>query len=124
MFVLDTDTLSLLFRGHARVTGEFTVTEEVAITLITRIEMDTCSAHVADLPALRIGLSNTRAVWPFRPSSSLNCRVIDRLNPLKSEKLIVLADPQRMIRAGARAVGGWAKRSAQPNSGSSVERRR
>ena len=35
--------------------------------------------------------------------------VIDRLDPLKSEKLIVLADPQRMIRAGARAVDGWAK---------------
>jgi len=35
--------------------------------------------------------------------------VIDRLNPLKSEKLIILADPQRMIRAGARAVDGWAK---------------
>ena len=35
--------------------------------------------------------------------------VIDRLNPLKSESLIILADPQRMIRAGARAVDGWAK---------------
>ncbi len=35
--------------------------------------------------------------------------VIDRLNPLKSEILIILADPQRMIRAGARAVDGWAK---------------
>jgi len=35
--------------------------------------------------------------------------VIDRLNPLKDEKLIILADPQRMIRAGARAVDGWAK---------------
>ena len=35
--------------------------------------------------------------------------VIDRLNPLKSEDLIILADPQRMIRAGARAVDGWAK---------------
>jgi hypothetical protein len=35
--------------------------------------------------------------------------VIDRLNPLKSEKLLILADPQRMIRAGARAVDGWAK---------------
>src|SRR5438046_328664 len=35
--------------------------------------------------------------------------VIDRLNPLKGEKLILLADPQRMIRAGAQAVDGWAK---------------
>ncbi|QQS46117.1 MAG: PglZ domain-containing protein [Acidobacteriota bacterium] len=35
--------------------------------------------------------------------------VIDRLNPLKSEKLIIIADPQRMIRAGARAVDGWAR---------------
>ena len=35
--------------------------------------------------------------------------VIDRLGPLKGEKLIILADPQRMIRAGARAVDGWAK---------------
>ena len=35
--------------------------------------------------------------------------VIDKLNPLKAEKLIILADPQRMIRAGAQAVDGWAK---------------
>src|ERR1700726_4631118 len=35
--------------------------------------------------------------------------VIDRLNPLKGEKLVILADPQRMIRAGAQAVDGWAK---------------
>ena len=35
--------------------------------------------------------------------------VIDRLNPLKSEDLIILADAQRMITAGARAVDGWAK---------------
>src|SRR5260370_8161621 len=35
--------------------------------------------------------------------------VIDQLNPLPSEKLIILADPQRMIRAGAQAVDGWAK---------------
>ena len=35
--------------------------------------------------------------------------VIDKLNPLKGEKLIILADPQRMIRAGAKAVDGWAK---------------
>ena len=35
--------------------------------------------------------------------------MIDRLNPLKDEKLIILADPQRMIQAGARAVDGWAK---------------
>ncbi len=35
--------------------------------------------------------------------------VIDRLNPLKGEKLIIITDPQRMIRAGARAVDGWAK---------------
>jgi hypothetical protein len=35
--------------------------------------------------------------------------VIDKLNPLKGEKLIILADPQRMIRSGAQAVDGWAK---------------
>jgi len=35
--------------------------------------------------------------------------VIDRLDPLKGEALVMLADPQRMIRAGARAVDGWAK---------------
>jgi hypothetical protein len=35
--------------------------------------------------------------------------VIDQLNPLKGEKLIIIADPQRMIRAGAQAVDGWAK---------------
>lgn len=35
--------------------------------------------------------------------------VIDQLNPLKGEPLIILGDPQRMIRAGARAVDGWAK---------------
>jgi ATP-dependent Lon protease len=34
--------------------------------------------------------------------------VIDKLNPLKGEKLIILADPQRMIRAGAQAVDGVA----------------
>jgi tRNA(fMet)-specific endonuclease VapC len=40
MFVLDTDTLSLLLRGHARVTQRVAqATEEVAITLITRIEV-------------------------------------------------------------------------------------
>jgi hypothetical protein len=35
--------------------------------------------------------------------------VIDKLNPLKDERLIILADPQRMIRTGAQAVDGWAK---------------
>src|SRR5436190_18955796 len=35
--------------------------------------------------------------------------VIDRLNPLPKEKLIILADPQRMIRPGAHAVDGWAR---------------
>jgi tRNA(fMet)-specific endonuclease VapC len=40
MFVLDTDTLSLLLRGHARVTRRVAqATEEVAITLISRIEI-------------------------------------------------------------------------------------
>jgi tRNA(fMet)-specific endonuclease VapC len=40
MFVLDTDTLSLLLRGHARVIDRVAhATEEVAITLITRIEL-------------------------------------------------------------------------------------
>jgi len=33
------------------------------------------------------------------------------LNPLKAKELIILADPQWMIRAGARAVEGWAKES-------------
>ena len=35
--------------------------------------------------------------------------VIDRLNPLRGVNLVILSDPQRMIRAGARAVDGWAK---------------
>src|ERR1017187_8174366 len=35
--------------------------------------------------------------------------VIEKLNPLKGEKLIIVADPQRMIRSGAQAVDGWAK---------------
>lgn len=35
--------------------------------------------------------------------------IINKLMPLKGEKLIILADPQRMIRAGAQAVDGWAK---------------
>jgi hypothetical protein len=35
--------------------------------------------------------------------------VIDKLNPLKGERLIILADPRRMIRAGAQAVDGWSK---------------
>ena len=40
MFVLDTDTLSLFLRAHARVTERVAqATEEVAITLITRIEL-------------------------------------------------------------------------------------
>ena len=34
---------------------------------------------------------------------------IEKLNPLKGEKLIIVADPQRMIRAGAAAVDSWAK---------------
>ena len=40
MFVLDTDTLSLFLRGHARVTERVAqATEEVAITLIAWIEI-------------------------------------------------------------------------------------
>jgi len=40
MFILDTDILSLLFRAHARVTERVAqATEEVAITLISRIEI-------------------------------------------------------------------------------------
>ena len=35
---------------------------------------------------------------------------IGKLDPLGREKLIIVADPQRMIRAGAHAVDGWAKR--------------
>src|SRR3990172_9217710 len=34
---------------------------------------------------------------------------IEKLNPLTGEKLIIVADPQRMIRAGASAVDAWAK---------------
>jgi len=34
---------------------------------------------------------------------------IEKLSPLKGEKLIIVADPQRMIRAGASAVDAWAK---------------
>jgi tRNA(fMet)-specific endonuclease VapC len=40
MFVLDTDILTLLLRGHERVTAQRAqVTEEVALTAVTRIEM-------------------------------------------------------------------------------------
>jgi tRNA(fMet)-specific endonuclease VapC len=40
MFILDTDTFSLLLRGHARVTERVAqATEEVALTLISRIEI-------------------------------------------------------------------------------------
>jgi tRNA(fMet)-specific endonuclease VapC len=40
MFVLDTDILTLLLRGHDRVTARRAqVTEEVALTAITRIEV-------------------------------------------------------------------------------------
>jgi hypothetical protein len=35
--------------------------------------------------------------------------VLDKLNPLRAEPLIVLRDPQRMIRRGDRAVDGWAE---------------
>lgn len=35
--------------------------------------------------------------------------VIEKLDLLKKEPLIILGDPQRMIRSGARAVDGWAK---------------
>jgi hypothetical protein len=34
---------------------------------------------------------------------------LDKLNPLRAEPLIVLRDPQRMIRRGDRAVDGWAE---------------
>jgi hypothetical protein len=37
--------------------------------------------------------------------------VIDQLNLVRGENFIILADPQRMIRAGAQAVDGWAKES-------------
>jgi predicted nucleic acid-binding protein len=40
MYLLDTDILSLLLRGHPRVTGRVAqATEEGAITLIARIEV-------------------------------------------------------------------------------------
>jgi hypothetical protein len=48
-----------------------------------------------------------RCFWGTLPK--LEQWVIAQLTPLKSEKLIVIADPQRMIRAGAQAVDGWAK---------------
>jgi hypothetical protein len=35
--------------------------------------------------------------------------VIDKLSLLETEKLVILADPQRSIRSGTRAVDGWAK---------------
>ena len=35
--------------------------------------------------------------------------VMDKLSPVESEKLVILADPQRIIRSGARAVDSWAK---------------
>jgi len=35
--------------------------------------------------------------------------IIQHLNPLRNESLVLVADPQRMIRAGAQAVDGWAK---------------
>ena len=37
--------------------------------------------------------------------------IIQHLNPLRNESLVLVADPQRMIRAGAQAVDGWAKES-------------
>jgi tRNA(fMet)-specific endonuclease VapC len=40
MFILDTDTLTLLLQGHERVTARRAqVTEEVALTVVTRIEV-------------------------------------------------------------------------------------
>ena len=50
--------------------------------------------------------------------------VIDRLNPLKSESLIILADPRRIIRAGARAVDGWAKKKLKGATGMSLKSRK
>ena len=40
--------------------------------------------------------------------------VIDKLNPLKGENLVIVADPQRMIRSGAQAVDGWARENGNP----------
>ena len=37
--------------------------------------------------------------------------IIQHLNPLRNESLVLVTDPQRMIRAGAQAVDGWAKES-------------
>ena len=51
--------------------------------------------------------SDQRFFWATLPM--LEQWVIAQLTPLKSEKLIIIADPQRMIRAGAQAVDGWAK---------------
>ena len=52
--------------------------------------------------------SLTAARWGYS-YNMIEQWVIDRLNPLNTQRLIILADPQRMIRAGARAVDGWAK---------------
>jgi len=35
--------------------------------------------------------------------------ILDKLDPLKNEKRIILKDPQRMIRRGELAVDGWGK---------------
>ena len=60
------------------------------------LDTDTRSAHM-------------RRPTKSKPQRTIESWVIDCLNPLKSENLLILADPQRMIRAGARAVDGWAK---------------
>jgi len=39
MIVLDTDTLTLLMKGHARIANRMEQAEEVAITIVTRIEV-------------------------------------------------------------------------------------
>ena len=46
-----------------------------------------------------------------KESLMLDDWIIQHLNPLRNESLVLVADPQRMIRAGAQAVDGWAKES-------------
>src|SRR5437867_3685665 len=60
-------------------------------------------------PPTRLSVSPPHATWRPALKAMLEQWVIDKLKPLKGEKLIILADPQRMIRIGAQAVDGWAR---------------
>jgi hypothetical protein len=72
-----------------------------SIALVHDLTMVTHNtADFQSIPGLRL------ADWltPWLEKSLLEKWAIDPLNPLKGEKLILIADPQRMIRAGAQAV--------------------